>query len=103
MHPLRSLRSASPSHASPSHASPSHASPSHASPSHASPSHASPSLREGEENGELCFSLDSRVRGNDGGRAPLPFAKRRGGVGGCILEVVLVDPNCAGRVFFCAA
>ena len=63
-------------------------------------SHASPSLREGEENGELCFSLDSRVRGNDGGRAPLPFAKRRGGVGGCILEVVLVDPNCAGRVFF---
>ena len=64
---------------------------------------ASPSLREGEENGVLCFSLDSRVRGNDGGRAPLPFAKRRGGVGGCILEVVLVDPNCAGRVFFCAA
>ena len=62
-------------------------------------SHASPSLREGEENGVLCFSLDSRVRGNDGGRAPLPFASRRGGVGGCILEVVLVDPNCAGRVF----
>ena len=30
----------------------------------------------------------------------VPFAKRRGGVGGCILEVVLVDPNCAGRVFF---
>ena len=61
---------------------------------------ASPSLREEEENGVLCFSLDSRVRGNDGGRSPLPFAKRRGGVGGCILEVVLVDPNCAGRVFF---
>ena len=26
---------------------------------------ASPSLREGEENGVLCFSLGSRVRGND--------------------------------------
>ena len=63
-------------------------------------SHASPSLREGEENGVLCFSLDSRVRGNDGGRSHLPFAKRRGGVGSCILEIVLVDPNCAGRVFF---
>ena len=32
-------------------------------------SHASPSLREGEGNGVLCFSLDSRVRGNDGGVA----------------------------------
>ena len=31
--------------------------------------HASPSLREGEGNGVLCFSLDSRVRGNDGGVA----------------------------------
>ena len=28
--------------------------------------HASPSLREGEEKGVLCFSLGSRVRGNDG-------------------------------------
>ena len=28
--------------------------------------HASPSLREGEGNGVLCFSLGSRVRGNDG-------------------------------------
>ncbi len=28
-------------------------------------SHASPSLCEGEENGVLCFSLGSRVRGND--------------------------------------
>ena len=32
-------------------------------------SHASPSLREGEGNGVLCLSLDSRVRGNDGGVA----------------------------------
>ncbi len=30
-------------------------------------SHASPSLGEGEENGVLCFTLDSRVRWNDGG------------------------------------
>ena len=29
-------------------------------------SHASPSQSEGEENGVLCFSLVSRVRGNDG-------------------------------------
>ena len=30
-------------------------------------SHASPSQSEGEEKGVLCFSLGSRVRGNDGG------------------------------------
>ena len=29
--------------------------------------HASPSRGEGEGDGVLCFSLDSRVRGNDGG------------------------------------
>ena len=55
--------------------------------------HASPSLREGEEKGVLCFSLGSRVRGNDGvvrgndgggdsGNDPcvlrIPFAPRRG-------------------------
>ncbi len=28
--------------------------------------HASPSRGEGEEGGVLCFTLDSRVRGNDG-------------------------------------
>ena len=54
--------------------------------------HASPSLCEGEGNGVLCFSLVSRVRGNDVGGTPVnfghpllavlasPFAERRGGV-----------------------
>ena len=35
--------------------------------------HASPSLCEGEGNGVLCFSLVSRVRGNDVGGTPVNF------------------------------
>ena len=43
-------------------------------------SHASPSQSEGEEKGVLCFSLGSRVRGNDGGGVGLETREKPGAV-----------------------
>ena len=49
---------------------------------------ASPSLREGEENGVLCCTLDSGFRRNDGGYAQHPCAGMTVGVFGNVCRSI---------------